>query len=99
MNEEEFEIFRHESVHSLADLNDGCARAFRTTTWPRWDYDLDAGTLVFSDRGVPKVIASIQVVGTTSKSSNTWLWSWANDNTLHLMILMAAAMSLSGERL
>jgi hypothetical protein len=36
--------------------------------------------LAFSDAGVPKVIATIQVVGTTSPSSNTWLRRWDNDS-------------------
>lgn len=80
LNEREFAEFRHESVHRLMDLNEKCKTEFRITTWPRWDYDLDAGTLTFSDAGLPKVIATIQVVGTTSQSSNTWLWSWDNES-------------------
>src|SRR5215471_15696191 len=80
LNEHEFSEFRHESVHRLMSLNESCESAFRITTWPRWDCDLDGGTLTFSDAGVPKVIATIQVVGTTSPSSNTWLWSWDYDS-------------------
>ncbi len=60
------------------DLNEQCQSEFRITTWPRWDYDLEIGTLTFSDGGVPKVVASILVVGTTSHTSNTWLWAWDN---------------------
>jgi hypothetical protein len=48
--------------------------------WPRYDYDLDRGTLTFSQDGVAKVVASILVVGTTSQSAGTWLWSWASGN-------------------
>jgi hypothetical protein len=44
----------------------------------RWDWDQDAGELVFSNDGVPAVIASIEFVGSISTISNTWLWSWAN---------------------
>ncbi len=61
-------------------LNEDCERRYRIGTWPRWDYYLDTGELVFSDGGVPKVVASIQVVGTTSKTSRTWMWAWANES-------------------
>lgn len=44
----------------------------------RWDYDLEAGTLTFSNDGIPAVIADIEVIGSVSKVSGTWLWSWAN---------------------
>ena len=44
----------------------------------RYDYNLDAGFLTFSGEAGPKVIAAIQVVGTTS--SKNWLWGWANSH-------------------
>jgi hypothetical protein len=37
-------------------------------------------TLTFSHENVPRVIASIEVVGMTSTIDGTWLWSWANDS-------------------
>jgi hypothetical protein len=80
MTDNDYEQFRHAAVHALTDLNEECKRRYSITTWPRWDYDLDAGNLVFSDGGVPKVIASIQVVGTTSNTSHTWMWAWANES-------------------
>jgi len=61
-------------------LNEECEETFRISSWPRWDYELEAGILTFSENGVPKVIASIQVVGTTSISGGTWMWAWANEN-------------------
>jgi len=75
-----FSTFLHEAVHHLKDLNKKCEEEFRISSWPRWDYNLDRGTLTFSQDGQPKVIASIQVVGSTSLSSGTWLWSWANQS-------------------
>lgn len=44
----------------------------------RWDVDQAKGKLIFSEAGIPKVIASIQIVGSYSTYSNTWQWSWAN---------------------
>jgi hypothetical protein len=48
------------------------------SSWPRWDYDLERGTVTFSQNGVPKVFASIQVIRTTSISGGTRMWGWAN---------------------
>lgn len=80
MAPEDFEQFRHRAVHALQHLNSDCEEQFRIGQWERWDYDLDSGTLVFSESGAPKVIAQIQAVGTTSKTSGTWLWGWANES-------------------
>lgn len=78
MTAEEFSQFKHASVHELTRLNDSCARIFKISSWQSYDYDLDRGTLTFSQDGIPKVIASILVAGTTSQSGGTWLWSWGN---------------------
>jgi len=59
MDSVEFSKFRHDSVHALMRLNDTCDRTFKVLTWPRWDYDLDAGTLTFSQDGIASVVASI----------------------------------------
>jgi len=80
MDPEQFSIFRHEAVHQLMRLNEECEKTFRISSWPRWDYDLEAGTLTFSVNGTRKVLASIQVIGTTSKSGGTWMWAWANES-------------------
>lgn len=40
----------------------------------RWDFDMRSGTLKFANSYTFK----IQLVGTESTISNTWLWSWAN---------------------
>lgn len=75
---EDFEQFRHRAVHALEQLNSNCEEQFRIGHWERWDYDFHSGTLVFSEGGAPKVITQIQAVGSTSKTSGTWLWGWAN---------------------
>jgi hypothetical protein len=80
MSPEEFSEFCHEAVHALMRLNDVCDREFRLSSWPRWDYDFECGTLTFSKDGIAEVIASIQVVGTTSETGGTWLWGWANSH-------------------
>src|SRR5215831_4209353 len=80
MTPDQFSEFRHAAVHELMRLNEHCAEEFQISSWPRWDYDLDLGTLTFSENDLPKVVASIQVVGTTSRSVRTWMWGWANES-------------------
>ena len=52
------------------------SKTFSMGAWPRFDYDLDAAALTFSDESGPRVVADIQVVGTVG--SKDWLWGWAN---------------------
>lgn len=70
--------WRHEAVHQLQEKNARLADEFRVSDWPRYHYDVDAGALLFSDDGVPRVIAQIQIAGTTSVKGGDWLWAWAN---------------------
>jgi hypothetical protein len=79
MEPDQFSEFRHKAVHELIRLNDSCEEEFHISSWPRWDYDIERGTLTFSESGVPKIVASIQVVGATSVLDGTWLWGWANE--------------------
>jgi len=78
MSPEDYAKFRHDAVHALMRLNDSCEREFQLSSWPRWHYDLEETTLEFLKDDIPRVVASIQVVGTTSRQSGTWLWGWAN---------------------
>ena len=72
--------WRHEAVNLLQEKNDRLKTEFRIDDWPRYDYDVDAGTLTFSDQGIVKVFAEIQIVGTTSVKAGDWLWAWANSH-------------------
>jgi hypothetical protein len=72
--------WRHDAVHQLQEKIARLKAEFRIGDWPRFDYDLDARTLVFSQDGVAKVIADIQIAGTTSAKAGNWLWAWANSH-------------------
>ncbi|MET0272609.1 MAG: DUF6882 domain-containing protein [Phenylobacterium sp.] len=73
-----YAAWRHEAVHELGAKQDRLKESFQVGAWPRYDYDVDAGTLTFSDASGPKVMAEIQIVGTTGPKD--WLWSWANSH-------------------
>lgn len=48
----------------------------------RWDWNQETGEILFSNAGVPAVIARIQFVGSISTASDTWMWSWANSSLI-----------------
>jgi hypothetical protein len=70
----------HDSVHALQARNSRLQEEFRLGAWERFDYDLASGTLTFSENGIVKVIAEIQIAGTTSAKAGNWLWAWANSH-------------------
>ncbi len=72
--------WRHEAVHLLQEKNALLGQRFRLGSWSRFDYDVATRQLVFSEDARPKVMAEIQVVGTTSEKGGNWLWAWANSH-------------------
>jgi hypothetical protein len=54
----------------------------------RWDYDQRTATLKFSNSYTFK----IQMVGTESTISNTWLWTWANTGSPTPLAMMHASL-------
>lgn len=73
----------HAKAHAYLNAQQERLRSeFRLGDWQRYDYDQAAETITFSSSGQPGVVAKIQVVGSTSKQSGTWLWAWHNESIL-----------------
>ena len=89
--------WKHEAIHELQDKNAALKAEFRLDHWPRYDYDLECGTLTFSANGAPKVIAEIQVAGSTSANAGNWLWAWANTHWPPELATDAALVRAYGE--
>jgi hypothetical protein len=98
LTREEFEQYRHQSAHELMDLNEQCENGFRLSDWPRWSYDLETATLTFTRDGLPRVIAKVQVVGSTSAARKSWLWGWASANTPRPAVERMSEVRAFGER-
>lgn len=90
--------WRHEAVHELIEKNEANNLAFRIGEWPRYDYDMASGRLTFSDHGSVKVVAEIQVVGTTSEKAGNWMWAWANAHWPEDMIAESQKVRDFGEQ-
>jgi uncharacterized protein DUF6882 len=71
---------------------------FALDTHKRYDWDQATGELVFSNDGVPAVVANTEVVGSVSTVSHTWLWSWANFHLLENVRTRVLAVRKLGER-
>lgn len=82
MTESRYEEFIHETHRYLMAQQERCKDKYRMGKYERYDFDQQTGEFVFSHRGVPKLVADFQVVGSISTKSNTWLWSWANSSIL-----------------
>jgi hypothetical protein len=53
----------------------------KLTGYDRWDWNQEAGQLLFSQAGQRRLFADVVFVGGLSIRTNTWLWSWANPFT------------------
>jgi hypothetical protein len=98
MTEDQFAALTQEAQEELTSLNTKCGEAFKLGTYGNWDYDSEAGTITFSTQGTPKVVAQVQVVGTTSAKSKTWLWAWANDSVPRPLVASALTVRDFGQR-
>lgn len=79
---EDWEAFVASCRESLGNLQSLLESRFGIGGYERYDYDQATKQIVFSNQGVPGVIADIEVVGTFSRSSGSWMWSWANFSLL-----------------
>lgn len=75
---EQYDQFVRESYEYLNSVQSAAKRDFALGSYERFDWDQCRGTLTFSDKGVPKVIAQVEFVGSISSRTKTWLWSWDN---------------------
>jgi hypothetical protein len=71
-----------QSLEYLQERQDALARQYRISDHERYDWDQGSRELVFSNRGVPAIVADFQFVGSISTRTSTWLWSWANRSDL-----------------
>ena len=72
----------HDCHHNLCEKQKILNTDYSISKHKRWDYDQATGLLTFSNDGIPAVIADIEMIGSFSTKSNTWLWSWANFHIL-----------------
>ncbi|UCI23890.1 DUF6882 domain-containing protein [Mesorhizobium sp. B2-8-5] len=80
MDPDWYAAWRDEAFEQLRAKNRRLQDDFRLGSWSRYNYDLKAGKLLFSEQGVVTVVSEIQIAGSTSVEAGNWLWAWANSN-------------------
>jgi hypothetical protein len=78
----EFEILRKKAYNYLIEQQKIIEDAYGIHKFEDWFYDQESGILTFSNAETKDKILEInyEEVGSISKISETWLWSWANPN-------------------
>ncbi|MBZ9724673.1 hypothetical protein FJW04_22940 [Mesorhizobium sp. B2-7-3] len=87
-----------EAFEQLTAKNARLEKDFHLGHWPRYDYDLTAGKLLFSQEGKVAVVAEIQIAGSTSTMAGNWLWAWANSNLPDELLADAKQVRSFGEQ-
>lgn len=83
--QESWEKYRDEACKSFVERSNKVNEEFKLASYERWDVNQATGKLIFSDKGVAKVIATVEFVGSWSSISNTWLWAWNNPSIVPAM--------------
>jgi len=78
----EFEALSKKAYKYLNEQMNIVEETYGIHSYENWCYDQETGILVFSNSESLDKIVEIQYeeVGSISKISQTWLWSWANPN-------------------
>lgn len=76
--EEQWHDFLKVCCEELHEKNNVLSEKYELGKHGRYDWDQEKGELVFSNNGIPAVVAKVDFVGSFSSKSNTWLWAWAN---------------------
>lgn len=74
----EYEKFLKESCERFLESSKKVNEAYKIGSFSRWDFKQDTRQIVFSDKGVDKLIADVQIVGSWA-ANNTWMWAWNNE--------------------
>lgn len=97
-NPDWYAAWRDDAIDQLKVKNKRLEEEFGVGRWPRYDYDLTSEKLLFSDKGVVKVVAEIQLAGSTSAKANNWLWAWADSNMPDHILADAKLVRAFGEK-
>lgn len=75
----EYLKFRDKASQAFLEKSKKVDDEFKLASYSRWDFAQESGQLVFSDNGIRKVVADVQIAGDWS-ANGTWLWAWSNDS-------------------
>lgn len=76
----EFEVLSQKAYEYLNEQQKTVEDTYGIHSYENWFYDQESGIVTFSNKENSNEIVQMQYeeVGSISKISETWLWSWAN---------------------
>lgn len=81
MNSDEYELWMDAARERAQARMDAARKSFGMGTYARYETDLETATIRFFDeKDVERVRADIQVAGTWSPNSESWMWGWENES-------------------
>lgn len=72
-------------------------RRFDLGGYERWGADYDAALFTLGSGPHTGIVAELQIVGTFSKQSDSWLWSWGNEAFGERLVHRIARLRAFGE--
>ncbi|MGZ3416508.1 MAG: DUF6882 domain-containing protein [Polyangiales bacterium] len=72
-------------------------RDFDLGTYARWNADYEAGWFTLGSQERAEVMADLQIVGSFSKKTDSWLWSWANEGNEPHLVREVSRLRVLGE--
>jgi hypothetical protein len=95
---DDFRDYLTEAHNYLSAQQEICRTKYGIDDWERWYYDDDTGLIEFFNGDTLKLRITYQQVGTVSKTSNTWLWAWANHDLTDNIKLVSKKTNVLGEQ-
>lgn len=86
-----------QALEDLETKNKKLEAEFGIGHWPWMNYDLNDRTLTFSEQGVVRVAAEIQLAGSVAEAKGDWQWAWGNPNWPKLSCVDSESVRRFGE--
>jgi hypothetical protein len=99
MTTDEYEKWVRQARAHSKERMESATHEFGLGTYKRYDVDLPTAKIRFSDeQGATRVSADIQVAGSWSPNSDSWMWSWENESMPAAACARVEAVKQFGEK-
>lgn len=78
-------------------LQDKAMKTFLLGKHERWEADYENARFMMTSAGQSHVLADMQIIGSYSKKTSSWLWSWANETNEPACVEEIARLKTLGE--
>jgi hypothetical protein len=90
VEEDDYTAFLRNSLEFAGKVSEDSKKKYSLESYERWDLSQDTGILTLTSEKLSDSVKSlIQIVGTFSHSSTSWLWAWGNRHVKDCLCLDA----------